>query len=187
MLATGEAGGMYLEDDAGYYGVRSRLDALITGNNIDLENTGIDAGIDGFYAKNIRVVFNRMWGTGLAGITLNAVAYFDFNSLAPTSDWQIVGNDLSHLTAVPTPLSPGSAELTPGAKIWLGPEVSHCLVIGGPPPTTVVDQGSDNTFINVTLMPYGAAALSMKAGVGRKVGISMNAGLGTKAGLARLR
>ena len=68
MLATGTSGGVWLEDDSTFYGAPNRLHAMVADNTIALDNGGMDCGIDGFFAQGIRVLHNRISGTGLAGI-----------------------------------------------------------------------------------------------------------------------
>ena len=65
---------------------------------------------------------------------------------APTSVHSDYGNNISGVTALP--VSAGG----PGAAIWVGPGTAHCLVVGGPWPTTVLNQGSGNILINVKKM-----------------------------------
>ena len=50
-------------------------------------------------------------------------------------------------------------------QVWLGPDADHCLVVGGCKPTTVLDQGSDDTLVNVTPVtdPPAAAAAPMNS------------------------
>ena len=75
MLATGTAGGLWVEDDSCFYdNAPNRLDATIAGNTIDLENGGNDAGLDGLYAQDIWFAHNRIYGTGLAGIDVGALS-----------------------------------------------------------------------------------------------------------------
>jgi hypothetical protein len=79
--------------------------------------------------------------------------------------WRIIGNDVSDV--VPLPPSVGG----PGAPIWLGTGATHCLVVGGCRPTYVLDQGTDNTLINVTTVTASASALSMRPKVGSNRGL----------------
>ena len=46
-------------------------------------------------------------------------------------------------------MNPVNAYGGPAAPIWLGIGGSHCLVVGGPTRTGVVDQGTGNVLINV--------------------------------------
>jgi hypothetical protein len=46
------------------------------------------------------------------------------------------------------------------AQILLGPDADHCLVVGGCRPTTVLDQGTNDTLINVTQLPYSSDSAS---------------------------
>jgi ABC-type transport system substrate-binding protein len=45
-----------------------------------------------------------------------------------------------------------------------GPDADHCLVVGGCRPTTVLDQGIDDTLINVTKLPLPATASASPMG-----------------------
>ena len=78
-----------MEDDSSLYSAPNRLDATIAGNTIDLDNGGYDAGIDGLYAQGIRVVHNRISGTGLAGIEVGALSSLLGLPSAPASGWKI--------------------------------------------------------------------------------------------------
>ena len=77
---------------------------------------------------------------------------------APDSGWHIIGNDVSDLTAT------GDQYGAPTAQIWLGPDAGHCLVVGGCRPTTVLDQGTDDTLINVAKLPLPATASAAPMG-----------------------
>ena len=137
------AGGVWVEDDSLGNGDTPRLNAVIKGNDIHLDNGGYDAGVDGFWAQGIQVLDNRIWGTGLAGIDAGATWYYGPGEQPATSGWRIIGNDVSGV--IPT-----DAWVTTAAPIWLGPNASHCLVVGGEAPTRVLDQGTDDTLINVS-------------------------------------
>ena len=152
MLGTQYAGGVVVEDDSPLYDAPYRLHALIAHNDIRLDNGGFDGGIDGIYAQGIQVLNNRIWGTGLAGIDVGALASLVGLPSAPDSDWQIIGNDLSGVTAT------GDQYGVSTAQILLGPDADHCLVIGGKAPTQVLDQGTNDTLINVTKLPLSSAA-----------------------------
>jgi peptide/nickel transport system substrate-binding protein len=56
-------------------------------------------------------------------------------------------------------------DLTAGSLqgAW-GPDADHCLVVGGCRPTTVLDQGIDDTLINVTKLPLPATASASPMG-----------------------
>jgi hypothetical protein len=155
MLATGAANGMWLEDDSLWNGDTPRLDATIADNTIVLDNGGGDAGIDGFMVPGILVLHNHISGTGLAGIDVGTDWYLPFDE--PASGWQIIDNDVSGVT-------PSNAVWgQPLAQIWLGPDANHCLVVGGCRPTQVLDQGTDDTLINVTQLPLPASASAAAA------------------------
>ncbi len=139
------ANGVFVEDDSPLYGAPDRLDAVIAHNRITLDNCGFDGGIDGIYARGIKVLGNRISGVGLSGILLGFVSSLWGMQSEPCSGWKIVGNDVSGVTA--TGEQYGGA---PTAQVWLGPDADHCLVVGGCKPTTVLDQGTDDTLVNVT-------------------------------------
>jgi hypothetical protein len=136
-------------------GEPNRLEAVVANNTIVVDNGGVDAGISGAYADDIKVVNNRISGTGMAAITVETaptVWGFQFGS---GSGWQIIGNDVSGLHAV-------GYGGRPPAQIWLGEGASHCLVIGGCRPTTVLDEGTDNTLINVKELVWSPSALTSR-------------------------
>jgi len=151
MLCTGTAGGVWVEDDSSLWSAVNRLHAVIADNAIHLDNDGWDAGIDGLYAQGIWVLHNRICGTGLAAVDVGALSLLGLPS-APASGWKIIGNDVSGLTAT------GDQYGISTAQIWLGPDADHCLVVGGCRPTQVLDQGTDDTLINVTKLPLPATA-----------------------------
>lgn len=168
MLATGTAGGLWVEDDSYFYdNAPNRLDATIAGNTIDLENGGNDAGLDGLYAQDIWFLHNRICGTGLAGIDVGALSSLLGYPSAPASGWKIIGNDISGLTATGAQFGGVST-----AQIWLGPDATHCLVVGGRAPTTALGQGTHDILINVTRVTAPAAALSIRANMVSKVGLA---------------
>jgi hypothetical protein len=154
ILANGAANGMWLEDDSVGWGDPACLNATIVDNNIHLDNGGNDAGIDGFCAQGILVLHNRISGTGLAGIDVGTTWWYT-DLTEPTSGWQIIGNDVSGVTAT------GDQYGVSTAQIWLGPLATHCLVVGGKAPTEVFDQGTDDTLINVTPVTDPPAAAAM--------------------------
>jgi hypothetical protein len=164
LLATGAAGGVEVRDDSSLFKAPQRLHAVIADNHIILDNGGWDAGIDGVYAKGIRVVHNRISGTGFAGIQLGFVASLWGMPSAPDSNWRIIGNDVSGVKLATQYTDASGAPLW-GAQVWLGPDADHCLVVGGCKPTTVLNQGTDNTLINATPVtdPPAAAAMPMNA------------------------
>ena len=164
MLATEEANFVWVEDDSAFWGVAHRLSATIVGNNVDMQDDvityGADAAIDGWFADGIQVLGNHIWGTALAGVEVGTEWDTSvFSAFAPASGWQITGNDFSGLSPV-NPYLSGAAP-----DVWLGPDATHCLVVGGLKPTTVLDQGTDDTLINVTKLtdPPAATATPMNA------------------------
>ena len=110
-------------------------------------------GIGEYDAQNVSVLANRFSGTGGAAIYLGT-SYNGDDGADSVSGWRIIGNDVRGVTAVPQ--SGGG----PGAPIWLGPGTDHCLVVGGPRPTYVLDQGSGNILINATRVGDPPAAAS---------------------------
>jgi hypothetical protein len=158
MLGTGSAGGVAVTDSSPLYGAPNRLYAVIADNDIRLDNGGYDGGIDGIYAQGVQVLCNHIWGTGLAGIDVGALASLVGLPSAPDNGWQIIGNDVSGLTAT------GEQYGASTAQILLGPDADHCLVVGGCRPTTVLDQGTDDTLINVTKLPLPATASASPMG-----------------------
>ena len=158
MTANGTADAVYMEDDSlPYWGVPDRLHAVLAGNTIYLDNGGNGSGIAGAYTQGTQVLYNHIAGTGYAGIEVGTTADFGAPS-SPASDWLIIGNDVSGV-------NPVSAFGMPAAPIWLGLDASHCLVVGGKAPTQVLDEGTDDTLINVTPVfdPPAAAATPMHA------------------------
>ena len=155
--ATGAGGGVIMEDDSESNGDLPRLDATISGNNIHLDNAGLDGGIDGFMVQGAKVLDNHISGTAVAGIDVGADLWGPYDY--PSSDWEIICNDVSGLTAT------GVQYGIPTAQILLGPNATHCLVVGGCRPTQVLDQGTDDTLINVTPVtdPPAAAATPMRS------------------------
>jgi hypothetical protein len=161
---------VWVEDDAfapsqsGLPGAgTSHLDATIAHNTIILDNGGYDGGIDGMYAQRVVVLHNRISGTCLAGI--DAGTPFDSvypYPIGPANGWRIIGNDVSGVTA-------STAVGGPGAQIWLGEGASHCLVVGGCQPTTVLDQGTNDTLVNVTQLPLPATASASPMGQTKRV------------------
>jgi hypothetical protein len=151
------AGGVLLEDDSWMLGEPSRLRAVVSDNCITLANEGLDGGVNGVGAEGVSVLFNRIRGTGIAGIDAGADIYgFWGYPWGPGCNWRIIGNDVSKVRPVNN--LGGSA-----AQIWLGEKSSHCLVIGGCARTEVLDEGADNVLIHVTELVTGGAARSLGA------------------------
>jgi hypothetical protein len=82
---------------------------------------------------------------------------------APASGWKIMGNDVSGLTAT------GDQYGVASAPIWLGPDATHCLVVGDRTPTTVLDQGTNDTLVNVTQLPHSSAQASPRTTPARQM------------------
>ena len=124
--------------------------------SLDLSFFQNAGGIGEYDAQSVSVLANRFAGTGAAAIYLGT-SYTGDDAANSVSGWKIIGNDVRGVTAVPQ--SAGG----PGAPIWLGPGTSHCLVVGGPPPTYVLNQGADNTLIDATRVSDPSAAASRLA------------------------
>ena len=151
LLASGSASAFFAEDDSLLYGARNRLRATVAGNKLDLDTTTV--GIGEFATRDFCVFDNRISGSALTGMYLgDDYGGPDGTTLYPVSDWKIIANDLHSLS-------------TSMASIVLGNGSSHCLVVGGPPPTTVLDEGTGNILINVTPVsdPPAAAAAPMNS------------------------
>jgi hypothetical protein len=158
ILCTGGDCGVQVQDQSCLYSAPFRLKAAIADNTITLDNAGWDGGIDGIWGQGILVTHNRISGTGLAGIDVGAVAALFGATPGPCSGWQIIGNDVSGVTATADQFG------VPTAQVWLGSEASNCLVVGGCAPTKVLDQGTKDILINVTkLDPPAAAATPMNS------------------------
>ena len=122
------------------------IDATVTGNRLDLgtaDNPAF-AGVGEGYTQNIKCLGNVLSGYATTGFAVGGDPLDD--SFFPVSGWQIIGNDCRRLTA-------------DVADVWLSDGTTHCLVVGGPPPTTVFDQGTANILVNVTQVPDQAAPL----------------------------
>ena len=151
------AGGVLLRDDSWLFDEPSRLRAVVAHNCITLDNEGLDGGVNGVGAEGVRVLGNRIRGTGVAGIDTGTDIYnFWGYPWGPGCGWRIVGNDVSGVDAV-------NSFGGPAAQIWLGAASSHCLVVGGCAPTEVLDEGTDNVLIHVTELVTGGAARSLGA------------------------
>jgi hypothetical protein len=153
----GEA--VFLSDQSAFAeGATDRLKAVIADNTIVVDNGGVDIPIQGAYTNSIKVLHNRISGTAMAAIGVEtAPDLWGWPTATPdglavgSSGWQIIGNDVSGLHAV-------AFGDRPPAQIWLGAGASHCLVIGGCRPTTVLDEGTDNTLINVKELLWSPSA-----------------------------
>ena len=151
------AGGVLLEDDSWILGEPSRLRAVVAENRITLDNAGWDGGVNGVGAEGVRVIGNRIRGTGIAGIDAGTDIYgFWGYPWGPGRGWRIIGNDVGKVRPV-------NVFGGPAAQIWLGEKSSHCLVVGGPGRTEVLDEGADNLLIHVTELVTGGAARSLGA------------------------
>ena len=129
---------------------------VVLRGSLDLPFVQNPGGIGEYYAQDVSVLANCISGIGAAAIYLGT-AYLGDDAAGSVSGWRIIGNNVKHM--IPLPQSAGGA----GAPIWLGPGTAHCLVIGGPAPTYVFNQGVDNTLINATPVGDPPAAASRLA------------------------
>ena len=151
------AGGVLLRDDSWMFDEPSRLRAVVARNCITLDNEGLDGGVNGVGAEGVRVLGNRIRGTGIAGIDAGTDIYgFWEYPWGPGCGWRIIGNDVSGV-------DPVNNLGGPAAQIWLGAKSSECLVVGGSARTEVLDEGIDNLLVHVTELVTGGAARSLGA------------------------
>ena len=162
------AGGVLLWDDSWQLDEPSRLRAVVAYNRITLDNEGLDGGVNGVGAEGVRVLRNRIRGTGIAGIDAGTPIYEPWGyPVGLDRGWRIVGNDVSGV-------DPVNSFGGPAAQIWLGASSSDCLVVGGSARTEVLDEGTDNVLIHVTeLVTGGAGTVAGRlASVARRQGAS---------------
>ena len=77
----------------------------------------MDGGVNGVGAEGVRVIGNRIRGTGIAGIDAGTDIYgFWGYPWGPGRGWRIIGNDVSKV-------HPVNGFEGPAAQIWLGAEV----------------------------------------------------------------
>ena len=152
-LKCGDGTALLLLDNCPSLGFAGRLPATITGNQINLGSAASPAyaGIAEECTQNIKCYDNVLSGCASMGFALGDDQLPDL-SYFPVSGWQIVGNDCRKLTASV-------------ADVYLGLGTTHCLVVGGPPPTTVLNERTGNILINVTPVadPPAAAATPMNS------------------------
>ncbi|MGD0997601.1 MAG: hypothetical protein ABR941_04700 [Thermoleophilia bacterium] len=147
LKGTVHAGGLGLADYSCVSSTVSHLDAVVADNDFVLDTDNY--GIGEFGTQGVCFLNNRMSGSAVEGMGLgDDYDGADGTTLYPVSGWKIIGNDFRDLT-------------TSVASVYLGMGTTHCLVVGGPPPTTVLDEGIDNTLINVTPVDPPAAATPM--------------------------
>ncbi len=146
--------GVFLDDNCPWFGAPSCLAATICGNHFDCGSPQGPAGsVIGEYAtQGINCWGNCFTGSAYTGLYLGDDGTAADGSPILVSRWNIVGNDFHSLT-------------TSVASIILGNGTTHCLVVGGPPPTTVLNEGVSNTLVNVTPVsdPPAAAATATHA------------------------
>ena len=137
-LNCGVGTALLLLDNCPSLGLAPRLAATIAGNHIELGSAASPAyaAIAEECTQNIKCCGNVLSGYASMGFALGDDQLPDL-SYFPVSGWQIVGNDSRKLTASV-------------ADVYLGLGTTHCLVVGGPPPTTVLNEGTGNILINVT-------------------------------------
>jgi hypothetical protein len=156
IYSDGYACGMSFIDDDVWNGYSPRLHAVVVKNHFILDNSGWDAGLHiRFGAHGIVVVHNTFSGIAGCAIDVGADAIDGFpTGVAFCSGSKIIGNNVSGLV----PTIPDPSLWGPEAQIWLAEDSTHNLVVGGRTPTTVLDQGTDDTLINVTRIDPPAAA-----------------------------
>ena len=158
------AGGVLLRDDSWMFDEPSRLRAVVARNCITLDNEGLDGGVNGVGAEGVRVLGNRIRGTGIAGIDAGTDIYgFWEYPWGPGCGWRIIGNDVSKVHPVNNLPVDSEEEPAPAAQIWLGAKSSECLVVGGSARTEVLDEGTDNLLVHVTELVTGGAARALGA------------------------
>lgn len=135
---SGFADGVLLFDMAPLSGAPPTLYAGVAFNTITLQDTQ-GAGILGIGAQRATVLSNNITGSGLAGITTGIVG-------DTVTGWLVLQNNVQGVNALVAP-------------IWLGSGTNHCTVIGDRHQTLVLDEGTDNTLINVTKMQGSAPTL----------------------------
>ena len=101
------------------------LDAIISDNDISLDTEW--GGICCWPVRDVKVINNRITGTGSAGIYVGGMCS------GASTGCVIVGNTFKGFTS-------GLAD------IWLSDATSHCRVVASKG-TTVLDEGADNTIL----------------------------------------
>jgi hypothetical protein len=141
LTCGGEA--LVLADICPSLGFAARLAASIANNHLDLGSADSPAitGVGEYCTQNITCLGNRFSGYASCGLALGDDQLPDL-SFFPVSGWSILGNDFHNLTTPPS-----------GESILLGHGTTHNLVVGGRPPTSVLNEGTHNILINVTLLP----------------------------------
>ena len=128
-------------------------------NRITLDNGGWDGGVNGVGAEGVRVVGNRIRGTGIAGIDAGTDIYgFWGYPWGPGRGWRIIGNDVSGVRPVNGFPSGGPAARSGWARsratAWWSAAAAR---------TEVLDEGTDNILIHVTELVTGGAARALGA------------------------
>ena len=151
------ADGVVIIDYAPMVGAGKRLDAMISCNNIvlDVEDFG---GVFGFFAQDVKVLNNRITGTGRAGIYMGIVE-LESNVYDSCAGWKVIGNNVEKFDALV-------------AAIWLGPGTSGCTVVGGNNKINVLDEGTDNIVVGVNNMQGNPPGQDIKEAMEQKKGIT---------------
>jgi len=132
------------------FGEGAKVHAVVSQNRIYLED-GLWGGVWALGAQDVLVANNRISGSGLAGI------YFGFDGVS-SSGWTMIGNNVQKLEAGV-------------ASIWLGPDSSHCTVVGGSTKTNVLDEGTDNIIVGVNNMGGNPPGPAIREAMERKLEI----------------
>jgi hypothetical protein len=110
------------------------LDAIISDNDIKLDTEW--GGICCWPVRDVKVINNRITGTGFAGIYVGGIYS------GASTGCVISGNTFKGFTPVL-------------ADIWLSDATSHCRVVASKG-TTVLDEGADNTILTKPRLCAGA-------------------------------
>jgi hypothetical protein len=125
------ADGIIIADESVAYGGSKLMDAVLSNNQIFLNNTEW-GGIYGEGGDGIIVTNNKIWGNGFFGI------YTGIWGLSSTN-WFLQGNNVQQADTYYRP-------------IYLGLNTSNFVVVGGSNQTNVRDRGTNNTLTGVNNM-----------------------------------
>lgn len=138
--ATGYANGITAWDVSSVILGQHHDQGVISGNTIALDGDtawGIWVeGVDGAVVNH-----NNLKGKGNAGIIMNYAGYNGDTGIATMKDCWVTLNDLSGLVRYDENYIAG---------IFLGPQTSHCTVVGSNLSDTVLDAGTGNILVNLT-------------------------------------
>ena len=148
--ANGYADGIWIEDQfADDPSPEKKIkNPYVAFNSIGGESMGF--GIVTWNVNRATIAANKLYGNGFVGVNLFG-----------TTNTLVAGDSVEKFTPIPwvptdwfpwLPLPPGE-EIT-SAQIMLWADTSHCTVIGADLTDTVMDQGTDNTLINVDVKPF---------------------------------